>query len=99
MISRVNDDLPLDGVRVIEIAGGIAAAFATRLLAGFGADVTRIEGFGEGPPLTDAEEVYLVAGKHRIDGAAGGTDLDGLVLGADIVVADDSSGRLAEAGV
>src|SRR5206468_8516977 len=58
----VNEDLPLDGVRVIEIAGGIAAAFATRLMAGFGAEVTRIEGLGEGPALSEAEEVYLVAG-------------------------------------
>jgi crotonobetainyl-CoA:carnitine CoA-transferase CaiB-like acyl-CoA transferase len=46
-------------VRVLEVAGGIPAAFATHLLAGFGADVVRVEGQAEGPALTDAEEVYL----------------------------------------
>ena len=37
---------PLVGVRVLEVGGGIAAPFCTRLLAQYGAEVTR-------PPLVD----------------------------------------------
>ena len=59
-------EVPLDGVRVVELGGSVAAAFATRLLAGFGADVVRVDGVGDGPPLTADEEVYLVAGKRRV---------------------------------
>src|SRR6478752_4329725 len=65
-------ELPLEGVRVVELAGGIAAAFAARELAGFGADVVRVEGAADGPPLTADEETYLAAGKRRVD--AGGVD-------------------------
>ena len=36
--------LPLDGVRVLEIGGDVPAAFATRWLAGYGADVVRSGG-------------------------------------------------------
>lgn len=88
-------DLPLDGVRVLEIGGGVAAAFATRWLAGFGADVVRTEGRpGE---LTPDEEVYLLAGKRRT--AAEGADLRELALRADILVEDQRPGRLAELGL
>ena len=92
----MTDELPLEGVRVLEIAGGIPAAFATRLLAGFGAEVVRVEGLAEGPPLTEAEEVYLVAGKRRVDR---GADLRSLVLAADIVVEDGAPRRLASLGL
>jgi crotonobetainyl-CoA:carnitine CoA-transferase CaiB-like acyl-CoA transferase len=85
-------ELPLEGVRVVELAGGIAAGFATRLLAGFGADVVRVEGHEVGPPLTAAEETYLVAGKRRADAA--GLDLRALVLAADILVEEGPPGRL-----
>lgn len=90
-----SDALPLVGVRVVEIAGGIAAAFAARLLAGFGAEVTRVEGFAEGPDLTTAEEIYLLAGKHRVQPSA--DELDGLVElveQSDITVDDGSPHRL-----
>jgi crotonobetainyl-CoA:carnitine CoA-transferase CaiB-like acyl-CoA transferase len=90
-------ELPLDGVRVVELGGGIPAAFATRLLAGFGADVVRVEGLGtDGPGLTPDEEVYLVAGKRRVDT---GVDLKALVAAADILVEDGPPGRLAALGL
>jgi crotonobetainyl-CoA:carnitine CoA-transferase CaiB-like acyl-CoA transferase len=89
--------LPLDGVRVLEIGGGIPAAYATRELAGFGADVVRVEGLAQGPPLTTDEEVYLVAGKRRADASA--VDLRALALAADIVVEDAAPGRMAELGL
>jgi crotonobetainyl-CoA:carnitine CoA-transferase CaiB-like acyl-CoA transferase len=89
------DDLPLDGVRVLEIGGGIAAAYAARWMAGFGADVVRLEG----PPgcLTEDEEVYLLAGKRRIEAA--GPELRSLALAADIIVEDRKPGALADLGV
>jgi CoA:oxalate CoA-transferase len=89
---QVETERPLDGVRVVEIGGGIPAAFAARQLGGFGADVVRVEGHAEGPPLTDDEAVYLLAGKRRAD--ARGVDLHQLLLAADILVEDGTPGRL-----
>src|ERR1700750_985733 len=42
---------PLAGIRVIEIGTLIAAPFATRLLAEFGAEIIKIEAPGDGDPL------------------------------------------------
>ncbi|MPY95042.1 MAG: hypothetical protein GEV08_18875 [Acidimicrobiia bacterium] len=88
-------DLPLQGVRVLEVGGGIPAAFAGRWLAGFGADVVRTEGSGA-VPLTDDEVVYLLPGKRRIDVES--TELRQLALEADIVVEDRAPGSLASLG-
>ena len=90
-------ELPLEGVRVVELAGGIAAAFAARELAGYGADVARVEGLAEGPSLTADDETYLAAGKRRVD--AEGVDLKALVLAADILVEEGPPGRLDRLGL
>ncbi|MCK0207812.1 CoA transferase [Starkeya koreensis] len=42
---------PLSGIRVVELGNLIAAPFATRLMADFGAEVVKIEAPGEGDPL------------------------------------------------
>jgi crotonobetainyl-CoA:carnitine CoA-transferase CaiB-like acyl-CoA transferase len=84
-------------VRVVEIAGGIPAAYAARQLGGFGAEVVRVEGHVVGPGLTDSEEVYLVAGKHRVE--ASGEDLRRLVLAGDILVEDGPPGHLTDLGL
>lgn len=89
------DDGVLSGIRVLEIGGGIPAAFATRWMAGFGADVARTE--STPGKLTDDEAVYLLAGKRRIR-----TDADTvhrLALAADIVVEDRKPGTLARVGL
>src|SRR3569623_1905703 len=44
-------DGPLSGIRVVELGTLIAAPFAARLLAEFGADVVKIEQPGSGDPL------------------------------------------------
>ncbi|WP_411380784.1 CaiB/BaiF CoA transferase family protein [Pseudomonas sp. MPB26] len=42
---------PLSGIKVIEIGTLIAAPFAARLMADFGAEVIKIEAMGQGDPL------------------------------------------------
>src|ERR1700761_6941199 len=42
---------PLAGIRVIELGTLIAAPFATRLLAEFGAEIIKIEAPGDGDPI------------------------------------------------
>ena len=42
---------PLEGIRVVEIGTLIAAPFAARLLAEFGAEVVKVESLGTGDPL------------------------------------------------
>lgn len=90
------EPLPLDGVRVLEIGGGIPAAFATRWMVGFGAEVVRTEG----PPdaLTPDEEVYLLAGKRRVEVEDPRT-VRRLALAADIVVEDQKPGTLHRLGL
>jgi CoA:oxalate CoA-transferase len=87
--------LPLQSVRVLEIGGGIAAAYATRWMAGFGADVIRTEG----PPgaLTRDEEVYLLPNKRLV--AVSDARLRELALSADILVEDRPPGTLAGMGL
>ena len=90
------DEPVLSGVRVLEVGGGISVAFAAKWLAGFGADVVRIEPPNEDAtsphaylnhePLTPDEEVYLLAGKRRVSTDA---DIRALALAADIVVEGD----------
>jgi len=87
--------LPLDGMRVLEIGGGVPAAFATRWLAGYGADVVRSEGPAGG--LDPDEEVALLPGKRRV--AVPDAQLRPLALAADLVVEDGKPGALAARGL
>jgi crotonobetainyl-CoA:carnitine CoA-transferase CaiB-like acyl-CoA transferase len=49
---------PLAGVRVIEIGTLIAAPFATRMLADFGAEIIKIEAPGTGDPLRNWRKLH-----------------------------------------
>lgn len=89
------DQSPLAGVRVLELGGGISSGFAGRLLAGYGADVARIDPAAE--RLTADEQVYLLAGKRRV--RASGEELQRLAAYADILVEDGAPGALATAGL
>jgi crotonobetainyl-CoA:carnitine CoA-transferase CaiB-like acyl-CoA transferase len=82
-------------MRVLEIGGGVPAAFATRWLAGFGADVARSE--GEPGALTPDEEAALLPGKRRI--AVSDAQLRALALAADVIVEDGRPGALAGRGL
>lgn len=89
------ESLPLAGVRVLEIGGGVAAAFATRWLAGFGADVVRSDAGRE--TLGRDEQAFLLAGKRRV--GAADARLRELALAADIVVEDGAPGAMAKRGL
>jgi crotonobetainyl-CoA:carnitine CoA-transferase CaiB-like acyl-CoA transferase len=90
-------NLALSAVRVLEIPGGVACGFATKQLAGYGADVVSVDGVSDLPPLSDDETLYLAPGKRRVDGAS--VDVRALALAADIVVEEGTPGRLATLGV
>lgn len=49
---------PLEGPRVLELGQFVAAPFATRLLAEFGAEVIKVEQPGTGDPLRDWRMVH-----------------------------------------
>jgi crotonobetainyl-CoA:carnitine CoA-transferase CaiB-like acyl-CoA transferase len=82
-------------MRVLEIGGGVPAAFATRWLAGYGADVVRSE--GPAGALDADEEVALLSGKRRIQ--VDDARLRALALAADLVVEDGRPGALAARGL
>ena len=83
----------LEGVRVLEVGGGVAGAFAGRLLRGYGADVRRVDVNRSISP-TDDEVRYLHAGK-LLSSAQWRDDL----AAADIVISDLQPFELAAHGV
>jgi crotonobetainyl-CoA:carnitine CoA-transferase CaiB-like acyl-CoA transferase len=89
---------------VLEVAGGIPAAFCARMLRGFGAETIRVEGRSGGPGstpdrrLTTDEEVFLLGGGRRL-GPADTTALRDLMSGADVVIEDQGPGFLAGLGL
>lgn len=89
---------PLRGVRVLEIGGGIAAAYAAHLLAGYGAEVVRTEVVRELlDGLSAEEETYLLPAKQRV--APSAPQLATLARAADIIIEDGPPGTLAGLGL
>jgi len=94
---------PLADLRVVEIGGGIPAAFCARQLRGFGAETIRIEAItdrpdlGVGCQLTPDQEVFLVAGSRRVK--AGLDEVVELLAGADLIIEDQGPGFLDTVGV
>ncbi|MCC6434483.1 MAG: CoA transferase [Acidimicrobiales bacterium] len=88
----------LEGIRVLELGGGVAAGYATKLLADLGAEVVKVEASGGDPvrrrgpwrpgleddPDTGGLFVYLNTNKRSVRREA--IDLDRLVAGCDLVV-------------
>ncbi len=94
-------DQPLQGMRVVEVAGGVPAASCAHLLAGYGADVVRVEG-ADVPvaphwTLSADEATYLLPGKRRVllegEEAGAAAALAALVASAEVVVLDGPPGR------
>ena len=71
---------PLNGIRVVELGGGVAAGLCTHFLAGYGADVVQI---GD-PGLTVDEDKYLSRGKRRVKGES--FALDAFFGLADVII-------------
>ena len=100
---------PLHGLRVVEIAGGVPAAFCARQLRGFGAETIRVESVdglrsdagGRVVGLTPDQEVFLVAGARRValNGPHGPERLGELLATADVVVEDRGPGWLSSVGL
>ena len=99
---------PLTGTRVVEHAGGVAAAYAGRLLAAMGAEVVMVEpadgtALRREPPFLDGDEMwsalfaYLSAGKRSVvlDLAAkeGRAELTALLDRADVFIDDTPLAR------
>ncbi|MFN0088982.1 MAG: CoA transferase [Acidimicrobiales bacterium] len=87
---------PLEGVRVLTVGPGVAAAYAARQFAGFGADVVHVE-LAEPSRLSDDQQVALLAGGRRVEIGPG--QLGELGLAADVVIEDRPPGSLAELGL
>lgn len=89
----------LEQLRVVELGGQIAGAFCAKLMAGFGAEVIRVER-PEATPRTDEERAWLDTGKRRWRGAADDSAaLRALLASADVVLDAAPPGRLAALGV
>lgn len=98
MSARPNDQ-PLHGVRVVELADGIAGPYAGKLLADYGADVVKVEGStGDrartlGPFPTDEVDpeqsalfLHLNTNKRSVVADPGDPRIDRLVAQADVVI-------------
>jgi crotonobetainyl-CoA:carnitine CoA-transferase CaiB-like acyl-CoA transferase len=104
----------LDSIRVVDLSSDVAGAYASKLLASFGADVIKVEPStgdptrwmpprrGEGP---DAGILfaYLNAGKRSVvldlDDARQRLDLTRLIETSDVVFDSSAPGQLAYGGV
>lgn len=91
----------LEGIRVLELAGHIAGAACAKLLAGFGAEVLRVE--APSPVVrTPEERAWLDTGKRNWRANAPATadsELRGLLNSADIIIDAWPVGSLESRGV
>ena len=105
-------DGPLAGLRVVEIGTLIAAPFAARMMAEFGADVIKIEAPGQGDPIRKWRKLhegtslwwYLQSRNKKSISinlkAAEGTDLvKRLAAGADVLIENMKPGALESMGL
>jgi crotonobetainyl-CoA:carnitine CoA-transferase CaiB-like acyl-CoA transferase len=103
---------PLDGIRVVEIGTLIAAPFAGRILAEFGADVIKIEAPNQGDPLRKWRKLhkdtslwwYLQSRNKKsiaidLKNAAGVDVVRRLVRDADILIENMRPGGLEKLGL
>jgi crotonobetainyl-CoA:carnitine CoA-transferase CaiB-like acyl-CoA transferase len=93
---------PLTGIKVVEVASLVAAPYAAKILADYGADVVKVES-PQGDQLRSLDADFfdnLNTSKRGIvldlDTAEGRAELAALVAQADVVIEDLAPGRLAE---
>lgn len=106
MAADVEPDVlrPLDDLRVVECASGIAGPLLGKLFVDGGAEVVKVEPpdgdelrrYSSGGPLPDGEDGvvfrFLAAGKRSIVGAVGDARIDALLAGADLLIDDGDPG-------
>jgi crotonobetainyl-CoA:carnitine CoA-transferase CaiB-like acyl-CoA transferase len=103
---------PLAGIRVIEIGALIAAPFAARLMAEFGADVIKIEAPGDGDPIRKWRKLhngtslwwYLQSRNKRsialnLKSAEGIAIVKRLAADADVLIENMKPGALEKLGL
>src|SRR5579875_222207 len=93
-VSPGTSELPLDGVRVVDLSSTMPGAQATQFLAEAGADVVLVEPPGGHPLRTAAAWPAVAGGKRsiRLDPVAESDTLRTLVGDADVVVASVQRG-------
>jgi crotonobetainyl-CoA:carnitine CoA-transferase CaiB-like acyl-CoA transferase len=77
-----------DGVRVVELASGIAAPYATMFLADHGADVVKVEAPAGDPYRSQAGFQTFNRNKRSAVLSPDGPELARLIAGADVLVTD-----------
>lgn len=102
---------PLEGLRVVELGGGIGPAYAGKLFADAGADVWLVEPPGgdplrrwsaSGADLRGHEGAlfrFLAASKHSVVGGLDQPDVVDLIAGADLVLEALAPGVVEAAGL
>ncbi|GGX87117.1 CoA transferase [Massilia dura] len=103
---------PLAGIKVIEIGALIAAPFAARLMAEFGADVVKIEAPGDGDPIRKWRKLhngtslwwYLQSRNKRsvalnLKSPEGIAIVKELAAGADVLIENMKPGALEKLGL
>lgn len=110
----MHEQHPLSGIRVVERASGVAAAYAGRLLAAMGADVIMVEApecsrLRREPPFLDNESkvsalfTYIAAGKFSVicdlESENGRKDFNRLVADAHILIDDTPVSKRLEHGL
>lgn len=96
----MNGEGPLHGIRVVEIGGGVAAAWCGRMLADLGAAVSRLEPEG-GDPLRRRREVLddprteglLHAWLDQGKGALARADVEDAIAASDLLLVGESAER------
>lgn len=103
---------PLAGIKVVEIGALIAAPFAARMMAEFGADVVKIEAPGDGDPIRKWRKLhngtslwwYLQSRNKRsiavdLKSPFGITVVKRLLAGADVLIENLKPGALEKLGL
>ncbi len=103
---------PLQGIKVIEIGTLIAAPFAARLLAEFGAEVIKIEAPGEGDPIRKWRKLHkgtslwwYLQSRNKKSISINLKALEGIALvkqlceGADVLIENMKPGALEKLGL
>ena len=91
----MSDRNGLEGIRVLEVAGGFGSAYAAKLFADLGADVLRLE-TAEDVVRSRPYEVHRWLNANKRSVTAG---LAELIAGADIVLHDFSPAKAAARGL